>query len=184
MRLNLTIEDRQPKTIREIEDHLVQLRAAATILSGQQADHDLDALHGRISDLERQAADSTTIASPADAVAALDVLAGMLGNDSWHYADRRDERLFEAIREGLRNLNRCERKPDPIRSPEKRDGLNKVALRDKLDAAINAVGLVSLALTGRHPLSMGPDEEAANSGAIKLLDDTIELLRGVRDALE
>lgn len=122
MRVDLSLDLPEPGTLRECAEQLTQLRAAATILSHQTARRpDADAvcapLFERISALEVMAAD-LPIASAADAAAGLEVLRDMIEPDGWQYTDRRDARLFDAIRDGVGGLGRAGR----VRSV--RDALN------------------------------------------------------------
>jgi hypothetical protein len=83
---------------------MMQLRAAVEILASQTPDRrgepDVNApIFEKIGTIENRAAEMPMETS-ADIGAALDVLREMI-DPQWQYADLRDARLFDAIRDGV-----------------------------------------------------------------------------------
>ena len=183
MHLDLSIDLAEPRTLPELREHLNQLRAAVEILASQSADRrgepdPTTPLLDRVSALEVRASE-LPIETPADIGAALDVVRGMIEPDGWQYSDRRDARLFEAIREGVGALSRA---GDQVGDAASRR--YPIAQQDTLDEVIHSLALVSEVLQSRYRASGGPGERTADDGACRLVDDQIEKVRNVRDALK
>ncbi len=109
MRLDLSLDLQEPRSLPELREQLVQLRAAVEILASQALERPDSPepdkpIFDRISALEVRAAEMP-IETPADIGAGLDVLRAMIEPDGWQYSDRRDARLFEAIRDGVGGLS-------------------------------------------------------------------------------
>jgi hypothetical protein len=184
MRVDLSLDLPEPRSLPELREHLIQLRAAAEIVASQSVDRKgemdpNDPIFFRISALEIRAPE-LPIETPAEIGAGLDVLREMIEPDGWQYSDRRDARLFEAIRDGVGGLNRARQKPGAAATGE---WLHPIALRDTLDEVIHSLALVSEVLQSRYRANGGANERAADGGTCRLVDDQIEKVREVRDAL-
>lgn len=183
MRLDLTLNLAEPRSLPELREHLSQLRAAVEILASQTADRSGEPdpttpLLDRVSALEVRATEMP-IETPDDIGAGLDVFRGMIEPDRWQYSDRRDARLFEAIREGVGALSRA-----GGHAPDAATGRYPIALQDRLDEVIHSLALLSEVLQSRYRANGGPGDRAADDGACRLVDDQIEKVRSVRDALK
>lgn len=104
--LTLTIDPAaEPKTMRELREKLIEIRAAANLIGAQNyLAKDLEMrtnpLFERASELEVLAAD-VEIQTLDDLLAAFDVFDGMKSGIDTDYSDRRDANLIEAMRRAV-----------------------------------------------------------------------------------
>lgn len=174
MRVDLTIEAKEPRTIRDCEEQIREFRAAAEIVGCQNRGRpNVDALtdryFDRASELEVAAVDMP-LKSISDLVTAFAVYDLMMNDGGFpaEYTDRRDARLLENIRAALVHLE-PRPKPRPARDEK------GATIADGIEEVRNSLGLI-VRWAERNSPSQGTIERLAGAGLVDLLYQQIERL--------